>query len=114
MKKLIIERKGWQRGKGGDDTKLLNAVGKCCLGFHALNEGFTEVEIRGEYFPEYLTRTLSGVTVKAKNDSHLLTTTPEGRQLAVTNDSRSLTETDREKQITKLFAKIGREVEFIN
>jgi len=48
MRKLTVDREHWCRGELGGESGLLNDHGnKCCLGFLALDLGFTEHEIQG-------------------------------------------------------------------
>ena len=62
MKKLIIDRKKWRRGFK-NETRLLNENGMCCLGFDALNEGFTESDIRNLHYPSALHKKIKGITI---------------------------------------------------
>jgi len=85
----------------------------CCLGFDAINEGFTETEIENVYEPCYLENKIEGITIKANNDNYFINTQVSW-DLMRANDDESCFEEEREEKITKLFAKIGRKVEFIN
>jgi len=112
MKKLIIDREKWKRGTEGS-TYLLHPENKsmCCLGFDALNEGFTEKQISGKTNPEDIEVKILGLTRML--DGKFCDTLMAGKLIRA-NDSLLISDEKREAKITKLFAKIGREVEFIN
>jgi hypothetical protein len=124
--KLIIDRKEWRRGGSAaekeDPTALLCKDGrKCCLGFYALQCGFTPKQIRGalcpvDVFPvEYKTTSpewLKLVWFDAVLKTHL--NTPLTGEAMRINDTADYTEEERESQLTKLFAENGIEVEFNN
>jgi len=109
MKKLIIDREKWRRGFD-EDTYLLSRNGMCCLGFDALNEGLEESEIRDVYSANDVKVKINGITYK----NQWWRGTKICRDLETVNDDTGISEDKRETKITKLFAKIGREVEFIN
>jgi len=113
MKKLIIDRKKWQHAGRNGDTLLLHPKNKrmCCLGFDALNEGLTEGQIIEFSRPEELEIKIPGIT--RREGTHFAETVMAYNLIEV-NDDRKISEDTREAKITKLFAKIGREVEFIN
>jgi len=110
MKKLVIDREKWQRGDMEGHTYLLNPQNRrmCCLGFDAINEGLSKSQINGVTEPEDLNVKINGITFK--NLKHTNVTL----KLMHANDNTEISEEKREKKITSLFKKIGREVEFIN
>lgn len=55
MLKLTIDRTKWHRGAGSANSALKNDLARyCCLGFDALNLGFSDSEIFGCPTPEEL------------------------------------------------------------
>jgi len=110
MKKLIIDRKRWRRGFE-EYTYLLSSNGMCCLGFDAINEGFNKSDIYDRKEPGDLRKNIEGLT---ETFGGIPKTLPITRELMGANDDIRISEVERETQITKLFAKIGRDVEFIN
>jgi len=113
MKKLIIDRKKWRRGFD-DNTYLLSSSGMCCLGFDAISEGFSELDIKEVYEPAHLKIKIKGITKKSIRSIGGLEHTNIAHCLMHANDNMDMAEEKREKKITSLFKKIGREVEFIN
>jgi hypothetical protein len=123
--KLIINRREWRRGESaaekGDPTALLCKDGsKCCLGFYALQCGFTPKQIRGALgpidvpvtnkttSPEWLKLIWFNAALRIHQNSLL---TADAMQI---NDTADYTEEERESKLTKLFAENGVEVEFNN
>ena len=111
MKKLIIDRKKWRRGFDDGETYLFAENGMCCLGFDAVNEGCSELEIKDFHEPSHLNKKIKGIT-KLGKDGDFENTKIAG-YLMKANDEEDDTEDKREAKITKLFAKIGRAVELI-
>ena len=118
MKKLIIDRKTWFRGKGATDSYLLNMDGmKCCLGFYSLSCGHTKKSIELKAAPSDIYD--DGRVIK-KGMRELLThdctyhyDNPLCYQLMETNDKK-MSEKTRETKISKLFKEINVNVKFIN
>lgn len=52
--KFTVYIKNWARGGKGGKAALLNSRKMCCLGFAALECGFTKAEIRGKSLPDDL------------------------------------------------------------
>lgn len=125
---LVIEREKWLRGEGPEGSRLLRPIdGKmCCLGFLCLAKGKTPDEIRDKYSPGKagftheelpdLIKELSTYGDKLHtelcfdmmrvNDSIMF-----GRY--VDAPQGYITESERESELTKLFAKMGVELEFV-
>lgn len=127
--KLVIDRKQWRRGetsveqKLNDPTSLLCKDGtKCCLGFYALQCGFTPEQIKGLGEPIEVYIDYNEVTkdweklVRFIEDEEFGTMDTSGTMLTSAaidiNDDILLSEEDREARLTAVFAKEGIEVEF--
>jgi hypothetical protein len=123
---LIIDRSKWLRGEGFYESYLLRPRdGKmCCLGFYSLACGLKEEQIRNVKSPRSL---VSGDPSGANllNDTcgswliyednvrtvyHSLDTA----ELMDHNDTRGESDSEREKWITKIFAKHGVTVRFVD
>lgn len=107
--KFRIDRQTWYRGKGSDESYLLNDSGKmCCLGFFCLEDGLDANDIEnkrtpfslGSYAPSQLNNTFY----------HKICT------LMSLNDSETISDTDREQELKQEFLKLEPpvEVEFYN
>ena len=119
MKKLIIDRKKWYRGRGTAESRLRLKNGTmCCLGFYALSCGKTEDEILDKSY--LLTEEYDMYSLPTTEEAEWLNSELEypycstSRLLGFTNDDVDLKEEDREQQISEIFAKNGVEVEFVN
>lgn len=135
MKKLTIDRKRWLRGEGSEVSALLrkNDGKMCCIGFYALQVGYTPTDIEDIQTPP----SLSQQGAELKPDMLRLVTEQLNYQLKKPYHTRYLAnevcadlmeindrvdngldgafpEEEREERIRKLFAKIDVEVEFIN
>jgi len=117
---LIIDRRKWYRGKGGDNSKLLNEYGMCCLGFLSLAKGYTKDEIAYKSLPwrlplsELLLPEMTSCYNTENLDSNDKCPTMLSETMARINDDRSLTEPEREAQLTEEFKKIAIDVVFVN
>lgn len=110
--KFTIERSKWFRGQGVDPSFLLTEDGKkCCLGFFSLACGLKKKHIRGIKSPHH-------IPVKVPEQMRFLIAGKDASDASVAlmsvNDSTVTFEKKREKQLTKLFAKEGIEVEFVD
>lgn len=105
--KVVIDRRRWYRGKGGDGSMLRKLSGKqCCLGFlcralkvpaKAMLELAMPTEVSSQYeLPAWLRRSRD-VT-----------------RAADWNDNLDFSEKEREKRIAKLFARHDIQVRFTN
>jgi hypothetical protein len=113
VKKLVIDRAKWLRGK--DDSYLLRPTdGKmCCLGFYAESCGFSLDDLSGKTYPSALV-TDSQIPEAMRwlvTDEYEDTTTC--MSLARINDDAGLNEPIREKRVAEEFAINGIEVEFV-
>lgn len=114
LERLIIRRKDWYRGKGGDRSVLLSGRGKmCCLGFLGLACGYTKKEILGVQTPACASRRIDA---KAKWPSLLLNKEGGdsifGDDLMRMNDNREIKDSVREAELKELFKEINYEVVF--
>jgi len=131
MEQLVIDKGFWDRGrsnKAGDEippTCLIGPEGMCCLGFYGIYKGISPEKMLGIGDPAMFANNendfnnpfnedfFGGILHSIDGGSFKITTV--GDNLVKDNDSRSndrFTEFDRE--IAKLFLKIGVEVTFIN
>lgn len=132
--KLVIDRKKW--GRGGPEGVLLDRETKqmCCLGFLAKNNcGLPAKRIRGVGAPsdlgemrfksherqqvwDALSKPLKkprwAISPKADDCVDEPASNMEAVLIRI-NDSTKITDKRREKLLTKEFAKIGVEVEFV-
>lgn len=115
--KLVIDRSKWIRGQGDMVSALLTSEGKmCCLGFFAKECGLTDNQIHCKPAPANVGKIDKEIWDKnmLRNDLPYDTAhSPVAMELMTINDSKSLPETEREKDIAKLFATFGVEVEFV-
>jgi hypothetical protein len=126
MMKLVIDRRRWIHGEGGDSSRLLRLDDKkmCCLGFLSLACGASENDIGDfsepnemdirpthEVFQKLLLQ-LEGEDCDHKYTYYNPSTI--AIDMMVTNDSKALSESEREEKLTGYFKEIGVEVEFIN
>lgn len=128
VKKFVVDRETWYRGKGSYHSCLLNKSNKmCCLGFYALACGLDKNVIRditspmaavnlsnGKYSED-----IHGQEVKRKSSKIWKTKlVPKKdnsaicRKLMIINDNKLITDEKREVKITRLFEKIGIQVKF--
>lgn len=115
VKKFVIERDRWLRGKPNSAllTDRAEDAGKmCCLGFFGIACGLTSDQIRGWQAPASLESSL-----RRKYPSWLLNTdgrlnSGTGVDLMSVNDDSTIDDARREERISELFADRGVEVEF--
>lgn len=107
--KFRINRKTWLCGDQEYSCLLRSDGLKCCLGFRALKSGFKAREVMRIRVPEHIEKNTErwGKLLK-----------PDGANSAICdkiiniNDDPDLKREVREARLTKLFAKVGDEVEF--
>lgn len=113
--KFTVKRSEWGRGCEYDSF-LLNGENnkKCCLGFLAMASGATEEEIcfRGKPMPndgvKWPAALFSNSNPGSEKQSDICFS------LMKCNDMAGFSETEREKILTKIFASINIEVEFVD
>lgn len=117
MRILTIDRSKWIRGKGSSLSRLyIPITGQmCCLGFWALDNGFTLEQISGQAVPDMVDPEKAhklGLLEICQN--HSFGRSIQG-ELTGTNDDVNITDEQREAIITKAFQQLGYDsVEFIN
>lgn len=128
LKKLVITRSKWFRGKMDGRSSLLidpedsysitENVGKmCCLGFYGRQIcGLNLKDLRGQGTPEDVKKWPSDDPLVIKPTSqqgypYTLDSTI-CHEMVKTNDNKKITEKQREARLTKLFKKIGVNVTF--
>jgi hypothetical protein len=112
--KLEIDRAKWQRGfKYGCESRLVSAPlevpSMCCLGFLGKACGYSDDELRGVAFPDYvddLSKWPPGILAEDEARSEVT------RRLLDINDDYYPEEQTREIALAAEFAKIGIEVTF--
>lgn len=112
MKKLIINRKKWYRGKGGKGSFLVLSDGPqggkmCCLGFLGLACGISARSMTDVSTPSDV---LSD-KIRKKWPEGLIGTNV-GACLIATNDEGGMTARKRESELKRLFKEIDYRVEF--
>jgi hypothetical protein len=110
--KFTVYVKNWARGGKGGDPALLNKNTKklCCLGFAALQCGFTEREIRGQSLPsdvafvtnEPAQKKARGVLIARDNFN-----TQFSRDAAEINDNKLIDDKTRMQKLRALALKYG-------
>lgn len=124
MEKLIIEEDKWLRGEGSMASRLLRpADGKmCCLGFLALQCGYTEEQISDYSAPKSIVYDYGGkpkgsfeklVSINTDNHHRSVQCTNICERLMEANDDQSLSNIGRKCRISELFKEINIEVEFV-
>lgn len=115
MTKLTIVRNEWFRGLGGLVSTLCRRDDgrKCCLGFYALQAGYTLDEIGGNRTPGQLHRSTKKDLFNSGLVNEETFSTPVADALMMINDDMTITDKVREQRLTEKFASIGVEVEFV-
>ena len=112
MTELVIDRKVWLRGEGGEKSLLLRPEdGKmCCLGIYLKQCGMPDSLLRGRANPTQLTT--APTWLRAAGQFGGFTETAECRFLILQNDDERISEPAREQRIAEGFAKAGVSVRF--
>jgi hypothetical protein len=116
---VVVDCKTWRRGGGAQDgvslteqfglTCLLNSKGyKCCLGFAALQLGYTEEEILDVRGPGGLPR--PGNILCTENGQR----TDFSEEAMSTNDNSLISDQQRMEKLQQIGEEHGVEFEFIN
>ena len=117
MKQFTIIREMWLRGDDGDQTFLLDDMGRrCCLGFYLQACGLTDEELQDVAVPAEVKPGLPEEARWLRSVEH------EGPGKQVTrdsllmeaNDGSSVPEDVREESIVELFKEQGIEVLFVD
>lgn len=114
--KVVVDRKTWLRGEGGENSYLKRDDGKmCCLGFACVQAGLDKDDIAGRYSPadviERGIRLPAGVfslVSPSGSDSQVC------ESLMLTNDDKHYLDEEREAKLITLGKEVGLEFEFIN
>ena len=128
--KFIVDRTKWYRGKSENSSKLLfpGTQKMCCLGFVALQCGFTPKAIQGVATPGMISfefvfdtpkytkkqfprgfRFLLGLDINGDwEDSKM-----SHRAMEI-NDDAALTDKQRERKLKELFKRAGHQIMFVN
>lgn len=128
MEKLVIIKENWLRGESDSTLRIPDnkeyAGMMCCLGFYALNCGYTEEEISDQLSPGSIAdkRNDSGECDIRGGISKLVFSTGEPDEmhnnkvcmsLMKYNDDENISDTVRIEKLTALFKEIDVEVEFV-
>lgn len=121
---LVIDRTKWYRGHGSSGSALVRSADHlmCCLGFCALQRGFTKDELLEIGTPGEIVSVGRWQEDALWRVRGLVDTYDEGGiyetdvcdRLVDVNDDEDLSEPTRERRITELFAEIGVAVTFVN
>lgn len=117
MLKLIIERSKWLRGGNGEDSLLRSPEsGKmCCLGFLALQCGYSTKDINGIATPESIGKKSKFIPGLVEyNHYNTLGNTNLCNKLMYINDAYRITESQREKRLTTWFKYLEVDVSFVD
>lgn len=119
VKTFRVKRSKWLRGDVATSTLRNNRGKMCCVGFYAKAAGFKNEHILNigglddisrvnydTYKP--LFKSKSKLEALKKGDTRTM------GNIYACNDSGGLEDSDREKQLKKLFAKLGIKVEFVD
>lgn len=115
--KLVIDRQKWLRGEGSSNSYLLRGKDRkmCCLGFLALQCGYTQDEIIHKESPSsvggLVTKFPSGLVCLKRG---ITSNSIQCHRLMTCNDDELLSDEEREGQLIDLFHEIGIDIEFIN
>lgn len=136
-RKLTIDRQRWIRGQPGSQL-LIDEPGiteidspaippgrnhgkMCCLGFAALELGYTPDEIRNRPSPKSVVDgghkdlfTLARLTEPYVEHPDFVNNTNTCQTLMFTNDRTDISNAEREATLVRIFAELGIDVEFIN
>lgn len=107
--KFTIIRDKWYRGQGGEKSKLRMPDGQqCCLGFFAEACGVEHFVVWGLSLPAAYPNELAERDKLPDNMLSLASTF----DFVATNDDPELGAVERERELTRMFADKGIEVEF--
>jgi|SRR5580698_3376967 hypothetical protein len=130
VKEFVVKRKTWYRGKGSENSCLLNDAGRmCCLGFYAEACGLDRKTIRDLSSPRDAVQiTQQGETTSKDGDivcrkSNVVWSTklvsnvyminiPTCNTMMEVNDNKKLSDEERETKLTALFKRLGIKVKF--
>lgn len=120
--KFTVKRSTWWRGKGSGTSYLLREDGNmCCLGFRALASGLKPRDIFNRAMPATALRALLGGVppewmnlVKFLTNDVVAIDTDACQDIALVNDERGMSDFDRERELTRMFAAVGDEVDFVD
>lgn len=127
--KVVVDRREWFRGRGGDFSNLLTISGRmCCIGFACLAAGIPKNRIRNEPVVGTISPWFDGpdrevpfkdpdrITIEVEGLSEILWNGKAKTQFTAyeINDSEELTDAEREEVLIKLGPQLGLEFEFIN
>jgi len=125
MKKLVVDRSKWLRGEGGKVSYLLRVGDSkmCCLGFVCVDSGISPEEIEGNPTPrDFISEMwdlIPGLMDKLPKwlyDGEFPTDSVPNvvMDMMQINDSQEISGEVREQELTKLFASVDVEIQFIN
>lgn len=122
---FTVIRSKWYRGKGADDSKLLNKHGmSCCLGFVGSACGISDLELEDEpspedtrynsddaasKWPEWMFGNITFTGAKLPNAD-----SPDCRLAMAINDNPYINDDVRESKLIELFAKHGDTLTFVD
>jgi hypothetical protein len=128
IKEFVVKRKTWYRGKGSENSCLLNdANQRCCLGFYAGICGLPNKIIRGIAEPDNVIELLQDGQVEDKDGNTVhsnldivwktklvrgISNSPTCNKLMAVNDSKNITDEERETELIAIFKKLGIKVKF--
>lgn len=122
---FVVDRSTWLRGIGTGSLQTKQGK-RCCLGFHAIECGYTEEEIFGSYQPSQLTQNWKdpdqvgffGLTKAYPADPADPGVKTAGFDTALCkrimriNDEQAIDDEEREAKLTEMFAEMETKVIF--
>lgn len=113
MKEVIIDRSKWWRGKGEEESRLLNSHGQmCCLGFVCEAFGASSEQLREVSWPTSVLGWNLPIDLKwlEHEEEHHRTEV----NIGITNDDPHESEAAREAFVVKTFAEHDIQITFVN
>ncbi len=112
---FVVDRKTWYRGKGGEESKLLRADGtRCCIGFVGQQCGIADIKLRGiaeVHGTSEDSRVAESWPTWIQDDSGVNDDIADAYAI---NDDEELSDVVREDKLSKLFAKHGDTIRFVD
>lgn len=122
--KVTVDRKTWYRGQGSKHSRLQieGTNERCCLGFACVQAGVPEEKIIGFAQPWWLAQNHPEIVSLLSfliQDTDIYPGIEYDNKdwvtwAAMTNDNPDISDEKREKELKRLFASGGHEIEFIN
>lgn len=113
LSKLVIDRRTWYRGKPESMLRSRTTGKMCCLGFRAIQCGYTVDQVTGRGTPFSLSK-MTNLRSEFGDMANNIGNSDLACAAMDINDALHIDETEREKRLTELFGKAGITVVFEN